>query len=59
MPKIPDVLDRWRMHIEASRERDEWAKKAIDLLARGKQKEGMAASDKAHFWEAKAKSLES
>jgi len=46
------------LHVEASIERDKRAKEAIDLLANGKDKAGMAAAKKAQQWDAKAKSLE-
>jgi hypothetical protein len=53
-----DVIERHRCHVEASVERDKFAKEAIDLLAKGKDKAGMSAAKKAQQWDAKAKSLE-
>lgn len=53
-----DVIERHRLHTEASIERDKCAKEAIDLLAKGKDKPGMAAAMKAQQLDAKAKSLE-
>jgi hypothetical protein len=53
-----DVVDRHRLHVEATTERDKRAKEAIDLLANGKNKAGIAAAKKAQQWDDKAKSLE-
>jgi hypothetical protein len=53
-----DVIKRHRLHVEASVERDRRAKEAIDLLAEGKEKAGMAAAKKAEQWDAKVKALE-
>jgi hypothetical protein len=55
-PKI-DFIERFRQHVEASIKRDEYARRAIDLLAKGKDKAGMAAAAKAMRWERKAKAL--
>jgi hypothetical protein len=52
-----DVTERLKLHTEASAERDKWARKAIDLLAEGKDRAGMAAAKKAKQWDEKAKSL--
>lgn len=57
MPKI-DVIERLRRHVEYSLERNKWAQRAIDLLAKGKDKAGMEAAEKAEYWDLKAKSLE-
>jgi hypothetical protein len=54
-----DIFERLRQHVEASTERDKWARKAIDLLANGERKAGEAAAKKAEQWDAKAKSFES
>lgn len=53
-----DAQERLRLHAEASIERDKWAKHAIDLLAAGKERAGMAAAKKAEQWDAKVKALE-
>lgn len=50
--------ERLHRHVAASIERDKWAKRAIDLLANGKTKAGMAAAAKAEKWDAKVKALE-
>lgn len=50
--------ERLRLHVAASLERDKWAKRAIDLLAAGKERAGMAAAKKAEKWDAKVKALE-
>jgi len=55
---ILNILERVEQHVKASQERDKWAKKAIDLLAQGKDKAGMAAAKKAEQWDKKVKSLE-
>jgi hypothetical protein len=38
--------------------RDEYARRAIDLLAKGNDKAGMAAARKAELWDRKVKALE-
>lgn len=53
-----NVVERLRLHVEASAKRDEFARKAIALLADGKDKAGIAAAEKAEFWALKAKALE-
>jgi hypothetical protein len=53
-----NVHERLLAHIQASQERDKWAKQAIELLAQGKQKAGMAAAKKAEAWDKKVKALE-
>lgn len=57
MAKKIDVTERFRQHVEASIKRDDWARRAIDLLAKGKEKAGMAAAAKAERWDRKAKAL--
>lgn len=57
MRKI-DLNERLRRHVKYSMKRDRWAQRAIDLLAKGKDKAGMAAAEKADLWALKAKSLE-
>lgn len=54
-----DLTERLRKHVEYSGKRDEWARRAIDLLAKGKDKAGLAAAAKAEFWDRKVKALES
>jgi len=54
---VIDFQERLREHVEGSVKRDECARRAIDLLEKGKDKAGMAAARKAEYWEAKAKSL--
>lgn len=56
-PKV-DLIERLRRHVEFSLERDKWARRAIDLLAKGKDKAGMRAAAKAELFDLKAKSLE-
>lgn len=53
-----DLIHRLQRHVEYSLKRDKWAKRAIDLLAKGKDKAGMEAAEKAEYWDLKAKSLE-
>jgi hypothetical protein len=53
-----NIIERIMRHVEASRERDEWAKKAIDLLAQGKETAGLAAAKKAEALDKKVKALE-
>jgi hypothetical protein len=57
-PLMIDFLERFRRHVEYSIKRDEWARRAIDLLAEGKDKAGMAAAAKAELWDRKVKALE-
>jgi hypothetical protein len=54
----PDLIERFRRHVEYKAKRDKWAQRAIDLLAKGKDEEGMDAAEKAEYWDLKAKSLE-
>jgi hypothetical protein len=58
MVKKVDLIERLQRHVEYSLERNKWAQRAIDLLAKGKDKAGMAAAAKAEEWDLKAKSLE-
>lgn len=53
-----DVQERLRRHVEASVKRDEYARRAIDLLAKGDEAAGMAAAEKAEEWALKAAALE-
>lgn len=53
-----DAEERLRRHVAGSLERDKWAKRAIELLAAGKDRAGMAAAKKAEKWDAKVKALE-
>lgn len=57
MAKQIEVTERLCQHVEASIKRDEWARRAIDLLAKGKEKAGLAAAAKAEQWERKANAL--
>jgi hypothetical protein len=57
MAKKVDLIERFEQHVKYSLERDKWARRAIDLLAKGKDKAGMAAAKKAMRWERKAKAL--
>jgi len=45
-------------HVEASQERGKWSRKAIDRLAQGKEKQGMAAAKKAEELDQDVKDLE-
>lgn len=58
MAKKLDLIERFRRHVEYSQKRDQYARRAIDLLAKGKDEAGMAAAAKAKYWDLKAKSLE-
>jgi len=53
-----DLIERFRLHVEYSAKRDKWARRAIELLAKGDDEAGMAAAEQAEYWELKAKSLE-
>lgn len=53
-----NVVERLRRHVEYSVKRDEWAQRAIVLLAKGEDARGMDAAEKAEYWDLKAKSLE-
>lgn len=53
-----NVVERLQKHVEASQKRDKYARRAIELLAKGKEAGGMAAAAKAEYWDLKAKSLE-
>jgi hypothetical protein len=53
-----DIVERINLQIEVSRQRDEWTKKAIDLLAQGKEKQGLAAARTAEALDRKVKDLE-
>lgn len=52
------ITDRLRQHMEASAKRDEWAQKALDLHAQGKDDEALEAADEAELWALKVKDLE-
>jgi hypothetical protein len=58
MPKKIDVVERLRLHVEWSTKRDDWARRAIDLLEKGDEHAGMDAAEKAEYWDLKVKSLE-
>jgi hypothetical protein len=58
MPKPLDLTRRLRQHMQYSAKRDAWARRAIDLLAKGEDKAGMAAAAKAERWDVKVKALE-
>jgi hypothetical protein len=53
-----DLVERFRRHVEYSVKRDKWARRAIELLAKGKDEAGMDAAEKAEYWDLMAKSLE-
>ncbi len=53
-----DVVERLRLHVEYSAKRDNLARQAIALLAKGDDEAGMAAAEQAEYWDLKAKSLE-
>lgn len=53
-----DLIERFERHVEYSAQRDKWARRAIELLAKGDDEAGMAAAEKAEHWDLKAKSLE-
>ena len=52
-----DFQTRLRLHSEATAKRDEFARRALDLLKQGKDKAGMAAARQAERWDAKAKAI--
>jgi hypothetical protein len=51
-------MERFRLHVEYSVKRDEHARRAIDLLAQGKDEEGMEAAAEAERWALRAMALE-
>jgi hypothetical protein len=53
-----DVQERMRLHIEATRTRDTWARRALDLLDAGKERAARDAAVKAERWDARVKELE-
>jgi hypothetical protein len=55
---MTELIERFHKHVQYSLERDKWAQSAIELLAKGKDKAGMAAARKAELWDRKVKSLE-
>lgn len=58
---IVDMSDgqaKFLAHIEASRRRDEWARRGIALAEAGKVRQAKVAQRKAQFWDARAKRLE-
>lgn len=57
MVKEIDPTQRLKLHMRYSRKRDHWARSAIELLAEGNDKQGMAAVELAEYWDLKAKSL--
>jgi hypothetical protein len=52
-----DLIERFRKCVDARIRRDEWAQRAIDLLAKGKDEAGMDAAAKAKYWDRKRKAL--
>jgi len=54
---VIDFQTRLRLHSEATAKRDEFARRALDLLKQGKDKAGMAAARQAERWDAKAKAI--
>lgn len=52
------LTERLRQHMEATAKRDEWAQKALDLHAQGKDDEALEAADEAELWDLKVKALE-
>lgn len=58
-PRKPiDLQVRVAAHVEASRKRDEWARRGLDWSKAGKKKQARVALKKAEFWEAQRKKLE-
>jgi hypothetical protein len=53
-----NIIERINLHVEVSQQRDKWAKRAIDLLAQGKERAGLAAAKKAKALDKKVKGLE-
>jgi hypothetical protein len=53
-----DPSERLRRHMEYSRKRDYWARRAIALLEKGEDEAGMDAAEKAERWDLRVKSLE-
>lgn len=59
-PRKPviDLHGRVAAHVEASRKRDEWARRGLDWAKAGKKKQARVALKKAEFWDARRKKLE-
>lgn len=55
---VNDLIERFRKHVEYSIKRDQCARLAIELLAKGKDEAGLEAADEAELWDRRAKSLE-
>lgn len=53
-----DLQARVTAHVEASRRRDEWARRGLDWSKAGKKKQARVALKKAEFWDAQRKRLE-
>ena len=53
-----DVQERLRRHVEYSEKRDQWARRAIALLEKGRDEAGMDAAEKAEYWALMVISLE-
>jgi hypothetical protein len=58
MPKPMDMQKRWVAHIEASRKRDEWARKGLALEKAGKIEAAHKALKRAEGWDFKRRKLE-
>jgi len=53
-----EATERLALHVAYSLKRDAAARRAIELLASGKEAQGMAAAEKADLWALKAMALE-
>jgi hypothetical protein len=53
-----DVIELHRRHVQASVKRDEYARRAIALLAEGKDEAGLDAAEQAEVWALRALMIE-
>ena len=53
-----DVEERLRLHVEYSLKRDAIARRAVQLLDRGRVEEGLEAAEEAELWALEAMVLE-
>lgn len=56
--KTPDIQKRFAAHLQASINRDAWAKKGLALAKAGKKKQAQAALRKAEYWDARRRKLQ-
>jgi hypothetical protein len=58
MPKPLDMQKRLVAHMEASRKRDDWARKGLELEKAGKIEAARKALKKAEGWDLRRRTLE-